>query len=359
MGLTNSRLLRRCLGFSECNTCRIMIFGIDGAGKTQILYRLKLGEVVTTIPTVGFNVETLVHNGTYLTYWDVGFNERAMHLYHHYLANVQGIVFVVNSSDPDRLEDAHTHLLHILSLNELNDLDLLVYANQQDRPGAVQLSRVADRLGLKHLKQRHWHIQGSSAITGAGLRDGLDWLHAGMLHRAPLCPCAPECCPGDYITQKDVCVFKEWHDNLPAPDSVYLPAGTSIEILEVRERELLAPCGRIESPSSGWIVLDSASVMGDELLVMLTCTASSSTFVSLFCTKLCGDEVLSLDVCKSDLQTLGEFRLKLSDSAGSNPGRMKILSPNGMPLSPSRDECLLVDVLGVWPQAMELEAGKA
>ena len=51
---------------------RILMNGLDAAGKTTILYKLKLGEVVTTIPTIGFNVESLQYRNVNFTVWDVG-----------------------------------------------------------------------------------------------------------------------------------------------------------------------------------------------------------------------------------------------------------------------------------------------
>ena len=51
---------------------RILMVGLDAAGKTTILYKLKLGEVVTTIPTIGFNVETVEYKNISFTVWDVG-----------------------------------------------------------------------------------------------------------------------------------------------------------------------------------------------------------------------------------------------------------------------------------------------
>ena len=51
---------------------RILMVGLDAAGKTTILYKLKLGEVVNTIPTIGFNVETVEYKNISFNVWDVG-----------------------------------------------------------------------------------------------------------------------------------------------------------------------------------------------------------------------------------------------------------------------------------------------
>lgn len=92
-------LFKRLYGKKDA---RILIVGLDASGKTTTLYRLKLGEVVTTIPTIGFNVETVTVNNVHLTAWDVGGRDKMRPLYRHYYQNTQGLVFVVDSNDRDR-----------------------------------------------------------------------------------------------------------------------------------------------------------------------------------------------------------------------------------------------------------------
>ena len=110
--------------------------GLDAAGKTTILYKLKLGEVVTTIPTIGFNVETVEYKNISFTVWDVGGQEKLRPLWRHYYQNTNGIIFVVDSNDRDRLDDskgyehsAKEELHHMLASDELRDAKLLVFAN--------------------------------------------------------------------------------------------------------------------------------------------------------------------------------------------------------------------------------------
>ena len=76
--------------------------GLDAAGKTTILYKLKLGEIVTTIPTIGFNVETVEYKNIQFTVWDVGGQDKIRPLWRHYFSNTQGLIFVVDSNDRDR-----------------------------------------------------------------------------------------------------------------------------------------------------------------------------------------------------------------------------------------------------------------
>ncbi|VDL90868.1 unnamed protein product [Schistocephalus solidus] len=112
--------------------------GLDAAGKTTILYKLKLGEVVTTIPTIGFNVEAVEYNNISFTVWDVGGQDKIRPLWRHYFQNTQGLIFVVDSNDRERIGEAADELDKMLSEEELRDAVLLVFANKQDLPNAMQ-----------------------------------------------------------------------------------------------------------------------------------------------------------------------------------------------------------------------------
>ncbi|PAV63608.1 hypothetical protein WR25_20860 isoform B [Diploscapter pachys] len=92
MGLTISSLFNRLFGKKQV---RILMVGLDAAGKTTILYKLKLGEIVSTIPTIGFNVETVEYKNISFTVWDVGGQDKIRPLWRHYFQNTQGLIFVV------------------------------------------------------------------------------------------------------------------------------------------------------------------------------------------------------------------------------------------------------------------------
>eukprot|EP00760_Papus_ankaliazontas_P031275 PhM_4_TR5223/c1_g1_i1/m.54834/K07937/ARF1; ADP-ribosylation factor 1 len=159
---------------------RILMVGLDAAGKTTILYKLKLGEIVTTIPTIGFNVETVEYKNLKFTVWDVGGQDKLRPLWRHYFQNTNGVIFVVDSNDKDRVAQARDELSKMLSEDELRDAVLLVFANKQDLPNAMSTAEVTDKLGLHSLRQRNWFIQGCCATEGNGLYEGLDWLAANV-----------------------------------------------------------------------------------------------------------------------------------------------------------------------------------
>ncbi|KAK6009190.1 ADP-ribosylation factor family protein [Ostertagia ostertagi] len=155
---------------------RILMVGLDAAGKTTILYKLKLGEIVTTIPTIGFNVETVEYKNISFTVWDVGGQDKIRPLWRHYFQNTQGLIFVVDSNDRERIEESREELHKMLNEDELRDATLLVFANKQDLPNAMSAAELTDKLGLHNLRSRQWYIQATCATQGHGLYEGLDWL---------------------------------------------------------------------------------------------------------------------------------------------------------------------------------------
>ncbi|TPX31954.1 hypothetical protein SeMB42_g07678 [Synchytrium endobioticum] len=181
MGLSISKLLAGLWGKKEM---RILMVGLDAAGKTTILYKLKLGEIVTTIPTIGFNVETVEYKNISFTVWDVGGQDKIRPLWRHYFQNTQGIIFVVDSNDRDRIGEARDELQRMLNEDELRDALLLVFANKQDLPNAMNAAEITDKLGLHSLRQRHWYIQATCATSGDGLYEGLDWMANNLKRKA-------------------------------------------------------------------------------------------------------------------------------------------------------------------------------
>ncbi|KAF4267463.1 hypothetical protein CNMCM8714_003343 [Aspergillus fumigatus] len=155
---------------------RILILGLDNAGKTTLLYRLKIGEVVTTIPTIGFNVESVTYRNLNFNVWDLGGQTSIRPYWRCYYANTAAVIFVIDSTDIERLGTAADELAAMLNEEELRDAALLVFANKQDQPGAKGAGEISEALKLGELRDRNWSIVACSAIDGKGLDEGMDWL---------------------------------------------------------------------------------------------------------------------------------------------------------------------------------------
>nr|XP_039265265.1 ADP-ribosylation factor-like [Styela clava] len=172
MGLLMSKLIKVFESFQD-NPARILMLGIDGAGKTTTLYKLKLNEVVTTIPTIGFNVETVSPcKGLTFTVWDVGGQTKIRPLWRHYYQNSDGLIYVIDSNDAERFGESREELGAILESEEMKGVPVLVLANKQDLPHAEPLDKMVESLGLRNLKQE-WHIQACCAVTGDGIIEGM------------------------------------------------------------------------------------------------------------------------------------------------------------------------------------------
>merc|ERR1739848_232025 len=128
MGLTFTKLMSRLFSKQEM---RILMVGLDAAGKTTILYKLKLGEVVTTIPTIGFNVETVEYKNINFTVWDVGGQDKIRPLWRHYYQNTQGLIYVCDTNDRERVLESAEELKKMLAEEELSNAAVLVFANKQ------------------------------------------------------------------------------------------------------------------------------------------------------------------------------------------------------------------------------------
>jgi len=172
MGGFFSSLLSKLWGNKDL---RILILGLDGAGKTTILYKLQCGEVISTIPTIGFNVESVTYKNVKFQVWDLGGQTSIRPYWRCYYANTNAIIYVVDSADPDRISVTKEELASMLEEEELKNACLLVFANKQDLPGALTDAQVSEALGLPSL-HRQWAIFKTSAIKGFGLYEGLDWL---------------------------------------------------------------------------------------------------------------------------------------------------------------------------------------
>merc|ERR550517_674113 len=156
---------------------RILILGLDNSGKTTILYKLHSPEqMISNIPTIGFNVEQITIKNLNFQVWDLGGQTNIRPYWRCYYPNTNGIIFVVDSNDTERLPIARQELMNLLSEEELQNVSILVFANKQDLPNAKSVGEVSEGLGLPEIKGRTWHIQEAVATEGTGLLEGFEWL---------------------------------------------------------------------------------------------------------------------------------------------------------------------------------------
>ena len=107
---------------------------------------------------------------------EVSGQDKIRPLWRHYYQCTSGLIYVVDSNDRDRSEDAREELTKMLNEDEMRDAVMLVFANMQDLPNAMTAAQVTEKLGLHELRHRQWFIQSACATTGDGLYEGLEWL---------------------------------------------------------------------------------------------------------------------------------------------------------------------------------------
>ncbi|KAH6563968.1 hypothetical protein BASA50_003758 [Batrachochytrium salamandrivorans] len=156
---------------------RILMLGLDNAGKTTILKRINGEDISTISPTLGFNIQTIEHKGYKLNIWDVGGQKSIRSYWRNYFEQTDGLVWVVDSADrPDRMEDCKRELKELLKEERLAGASLLIFANKQDLSTALTFKEIAEMLDLNSILTHHWHIEGCSAVTGGNLLNGIDWI---------------------------------------------------------------------------------------------------------------------------------------------------------------------------------------
>ena len=173
------------MGIGGSKDVRVLIAGLDSAGKTTVLMKLKGGEKraaqhVSTIPTMDFNVEQVKYKGKTFHVWDVGGQDSIRPLWRHHLTGTQALIYVVDSNDRERVRKAAQELHKIMLDHAMRNACLLVYANKSDLPHALNKAQLKDELQLDQLGAREWHIQQSCATSGTGLWDGLKWLASNV-----------------------------------------------------------------------------------------------------------------------------------------------------------------------------------
>eukprot|EP00927_Polykrikos_kofoidii_P000949 TRINITY_DN10352_c0_g1_i5.p1 TRINITY_DN10352_c0_g1~~TRINITY_DN10352_c0_g1_i5.p1 ORF type:complete len:364 (-),score=56.25 TRINITY_DN10352_c0_g1_i5:65-1156(-) len=291
---------------------RILMTGIDAAGKTSLLYKIRLAEVVTTIPTIGFNVEIVDSEALRITCWDVGGKDKIRPLLRHYYQDVSAVIFVVDSCDSDRMDDARDELKKMLSESELAGIPLLVFANKQDVAFAQSASVLTEGLGLDSMRGRQWYIQACSSTLGIGIFEGLAWL-AGCLATSsktdpsalialapPRLPSVEH--PGRYIVRGrwlGVSTQKQCY-RVQHKDAWALPVGTIVDVIDVVIRsDLGAALVELEAPVEGWCCTVPGDLEHDKASI-LTIRVNDAAG-TLLCTNLAGDELAAFSA--SDLPT--------------------------------------------------------
>lgn len=158
----------------KAKQAQILLLGLDSAGKSTLLYKLKLAKDIVTNPTIGFNVEMIeLEKSLALTVWDVGGQEKMRSVWGDYCEHTDGLVYVVDSTDRERLDASRREFELILKNEHIKNVPVVLLANKQDIPGALTAEDITRMFKVKKLCcNRNWYVQPCCAITGDGLAEG-------------------------------------------------------------------------------------------------------------------------------------------------------------------------------------------
>ncbi|XP_033630838.1 ADP-ribosylation factor-like protein 4A [Asterias rubens] len=180
MGTGSSQSSNTCFPF--LGSLHVVLLGLDFSGKTTILYRLKLDEFINAVTTIGFNAEKIrvktgASKGVRFRFWDAGGSEKLRPLWKSYMRATDAIVFVVDSSDAERFEEAKSELIKLARSPKNSGVPILVIANKQDLREAASSEEMEQLLSLKDLRGHNpYQIIPACGITGEGLGNTFDIL---------------------------------------------------------------------------------------------------------------------------------------------------------------------------------------
>lgn len=159
---------------------RVLILGLDNAGKTTIVKRL-MGENVQDVhPTLGFSIKTVPRGSLTLNIWDVGGQKSLRPFWHNYFEKTDCLIWVVDATALGRLEDCKNELHATLNEDRLAGAGLLIFVNKMDAidPKSCDsiLERIHSELELSQLAKHQYKVLGCSAYTGYNIEEGFTWV---------------------------------------------------------------------------------------------------------------------------------------------------------------------------------------
>ncbi|KAI5285186.1 ADP-ribosylation factor-like protein 2 [Ascosphaera acerosa] len=186
---------------------RVLMLGLDNAGKTTIVKRIMKEDVMTVSPTLGFIIKAIDFEGYKLNIWDVGGQKTLRSYWRNYFEKTDALIWVVDATDRLRVQDCQQELAGLLLEERLMGSSLLIFLNKVDVEGCMTVQEIREvgwrlsspaasrrmladvpipprpifpnglqGLKLDDIKTHSWTILPCSAMTGQNLTAGLEWV---------------------------------------------------------------------------------------------------------------------------------------------------------------------------------------
>jgi GTPase SAR1 family protein len=155
---------------------KIVMVGLDNVDKYNMLRIFKLSEIENSSYDNGFEIYSVKTHKISIFSWNLFDNDEIRDLWRQFYQNTSGIIFLLDSNDRNRINEARDELQKMLNEDSLKDVPLIVFANSQDLPDEIKSEEIAELLELNSIRVRKWKIQKINADSQKGIYEGVDWL---------------------------------------------------------------------------------------------------------------------------------------------------------------------------------------
>lgn len=340
----------------------VLMLGPDAAGKTTMHYVHGPPEEPQLPGVIGWNCENWAdYKGLRITAWDTGGQEKIRPIWLHYYATAKSLLFVIDSNDPDRLDEVRDQLSLLLAEKLLEGVPIAVLANKQDLPQSMSTEALTRELELESLSPRLWRIFATVGTdrNHPGVAEACDWLRAACSSTASSPQSPQRACasylPGEYKARTRLMLRTELPEQAShikqssANCGGYVERGITFNVLEVQDVHQ-RHYGRIEQPKVGWVLLGAPGcfqhVQQQEFVVTLICTTDNGDKQIVQCHTIAGEELLSVPAEEMDLESVGYFRAAIGRRICKSSSCLKVVMPDAslLPLHGSRED--LFEALG-------------
>jgi GTP-binding protein SAR1 len=173
--------LMSSLGLGGGKEGTLLLLGLDNAGKTTLLHRLRTGDVKHFPPTDRpYQSDKFSFQGLTFQAWDVGGHEAVRHIWDDYVCECSAVIFVVDATDVNRMEEAGFELDALVGEKVVEDIPIAILFNKCDLPGAISSKDICQRMKYDELVQTHGAEKISafriSVLRGEGYQQAFRWV---------------------------------------------------------------------------------------------------------------------------------------------------------------------------------------